>query len=61
MVQQISERTTGLGDKLEITFDTVAETLPFTVVFNDTAKFSCISWHEAEDLYDHFYSKVVAV
>jgi hypothetical protein len=55
--KQLSERTTAFGDKLEIYFDSLAETMPFRVVVNHLTEFPCVSWKEATELYDHFYSK----
>jgi len=60
--KQLGERRTTFGDKLEIYLYKASPKSPdeFVFVVNDLSQFTCISWKEAEDLYEHFYSSAIA-
>jgi hypothetical protein len=56
---QLCERTTVFGDKLEIYFTPSAPENTFTFVINDLSVFPCTSWNEALEMYDHFYTPLI--
>jgi len=53
--RQLAERTTVFGDKLEIYFN-ANDVTPFAVVVNDLTSYPCVTWKQAENLYEHLFA-----